>query len=394
MKISMINSGVSFARDIKFIDAHTHDKSLDRLGKSAVVSEVTKFLKPFSTETDTFIPQKIFPSALDCCLYVLGDPYADEISGNKQIIEAFGGTEVDKFIAVCQPKTGSVKNIKKLFKEYKDKIIGLKFHPNGAELAADDKLYDSYLNFASKKGLPCLFHSDRTFDKVYIGADGRNHPALKSEFSRPEQIYELAKRHPDVPVIMANFGGPEKEDIDATLKVMKDSIKNGDAKLYADISWMGIDDYIPGTQSRTMRKLVDVINELKNTEQGDMTDRILFGTDAPIARFDSAEAEKIYHAKAEKIYQDYIIDIHSAIKKNFPDEADELTDKIFYKNAEKLFFSEKQNIAHSGKNFVKKLPIIAIAAAAVVGLTFLGVKLYKKNKLQNPTQTPKNVYVC
>lgn len=386
MKISSINSSISFARNINIIDAHMHDKTIENLGKSAVADDILKFLSPFSTATDTFIPQKIFPSALDCCFYDNGKPYASEIIGNEQIIKTFDGTAVDKFIAVCQPKTGTVENIKQLFEKHKDKFIGLKFHPNGAELPADSKLYDSYLDFAAKKGIPCLFHSDRSFDIIYSGADGKLYPELKSKFSRPEQIYTLAKRHPDVPVIMAHCGGPEKADINAAVDVMLKSIENGDAKLYADISWVGIDDYIKGT--RDMGKLVDVIKKLKNTSKGDMTDRILFGTDAPIGRFNAGNEKEIY--------KNYICDIHSAIKKNFPNEADELTDKIFYENAKKLFFPEKQNIANSGKNLAKKLPIIAFAAAGVVGLSYLGVKLYKNNKQQSQKQQQeaKTSYIC
>lgn len=376
MKVGSINnSRVSFARNINIIDAHMHDKTIAKLGGSAVAGDILKFLSPFSTATDTFIPQKIFPSALDCCFYKEGKPYADEILGNEQIIRTFDGTAIDKFIAVCQPKTGSVENIERLFKNHKDKFIGLKFHPNGAELPADSKLYDSYLDFAAEKGVPCLFHSDRTFDKIYPGTDGKNYTELKSKFSRPEQIYSLAKRHPNVPVIMAHCGGPEKADINAAVDVMLKSVENGDAKLYADISWVGIDDYVKGSPKRDMGKLVEIIKRLKNTSKGDMTDRILFGTDAPIDRFHSDNAEKIY--------KDYICDIHSAIKKNFPAEADELIDKIFYENAKKLFFVEKQNVAHSGKTIAKKFPIIAFAAAVAVGFSYLGFRLYKNNKQQN-----------
>ncbi len=114
-----------------------------------------------------------------------------------------------------------------------------------------------------------------------------------------------------------------------------------------------------------MKKLVEIIKRLKNTSKGNMTNRILFGTDAPIARFHSDNAEKIY--------KNYICDIHSAIKKNFPAEADELTDKIFYENAKKLFFPEKRNVVYREKTFAKKFPIIAFVAAMIVRLPFIGL---------------------
>ena len=85
-------------------------------------------------------------------------------------------------------------------------------------------------------------------------------------------------------------------------------IKKNNAKLYVDISWVGIDDYKNDT--RHMEKLVGIIKKLKNSSKGDMTERILFGTDIPIARYGEAEGTKIYG--------DYIKDISKAIKKEFP----------------------------------------------------------------------------
>ncbi len=386
MKISSSNSNIYFSRNINFIDAHVHDKPFSRLGKNAVADDILKFMTPISVGEDTFIPQKLFPSSLDCCFYTNGKPYANEIVGNEQILKTFDGTIIDKFIAVCQPKTGNVDNIKQLFENHKDKFIGLKFHSNGAELAADSSLYDPYLDFAAKKGLPCLFHSDRTFDTIYQGADGKKYPVLKSMFSRPEQIYSLAKRHPNVPVIMAHCGGAESKDINAAVEVLLKSIEKGDSKLYADISWVGIDDYVKGSSKRDMSKLVGIIKKLKNTSKGDMTERLLFGTDAPIDRFNSQNAKEIY--------KNYIDDIHSAIRDNFPNEADELTDKIFYENAKKLFFPQKQDVIAKKSMFAKKVPVIAVSLAAILGIVFLGFKLYKNLNSDKPVQEKKNVFIC
>ena len=53
---------------------------------------------------------------------------------------------------------------------------------------ADDYRCDPYMEFARKNNLPCMFHSEGE------GVSG------------VESIYNLAKRFPDVPVILAHMG--------------------------------------------------------------------------------------------------------------------------------------------------------------------------------------------
>ena len=365
MRINNMNS-LNFKRKIKIIDAHTHDKPFNKLGLKADSDDILKFLnKPMQSQNtkDTFVVTKMFPSSLDCCFMKQPDikPYADEIKGNEAILKTFEGTKVKEFLAVCQPKTGSVDNIRQLFKNNPDKFIGLKFHPEGLELEADSELYDSYLQFAKEKNIPCLFHSDRTNNHTY--PDGT--VVAKSKYSTPEQIYNLAKRHPDVPVVMAHFGGPEKEDIEAAVDVIMKGAKNNDAKLYADLSWVDIDNYTEG--KRKMQNIIDAIKKLKNSPFGDLTNRIMFGTDAPIDRFNQKDAQNTY--------ENYIKDIYSAIKKSFGSEADNIADNIFYKNANNLFF---QNTA---KKLLKTKGIIAAIVTGVLACGGIGILIY--NKCQN-----------
>ena len=89
------------------------------------------------------------------------------------------------------------------------------------KLAANDAKYDDYMKVAEQNNLPCLFHCD----------------AAGCKYSSPEQIYELAKRHPKVPVILAHLGAGEDSHSRA-VKVLLDSINKGDATIYADISWV------------------------------------------------------------------------------------------------------------------------------------------------------------
>ena len=79
---------------------------------------------------------------------------------------------------------------------------------------------------------------------------------------------------------------------------------------------------------------------MKNTSKGDKTDRLLFGTDAPIGRFGGNGENGL---KPYEAYQKVVTDVKNAIKNAFSQkEADELIEKIFYKNADNLFFSKSQ----------------------------------------------------
>ncbi len=344
MRINPVNT-ISFKRNINIIDAHTHDKPLEKMGSNASSFDVLKFMnKPFESNGDTFTVKKMFPSSLDACFYdeLTGKPYLDESKGNEAVLKTFENTDVKEFLAVCQPKDGSVENIEKLFKNHPNKFIGLKFHPEGLKLEADSALYDPYLEFAKEHKIPCLFHSYNS--KFY--EHPKEHWTLdKSLYSRPEQIYTLAKRHPDVPFIMAHCGGTGDINVEEAVNTIITSAKKGDAKLYADLSWVSID---VKEDEPFMGDLINAIKKLKNSEAGDLTDRIMFGTDAPIDRFSKENAVESYRG--------YIKNIHKAIKENFGTDADDIADKIFFKNAKKVYFNKSLK-----------------QSKTLVGLAFLGI---------------------
>ena len=68
-----------------------------------------------------------------------------------------------------------------------------------------------------------------------------------------------------------------------------------------------------------------------NTSKGDKTDRLLFGTDAPIAEY----------SREDGLYARVVHDTKEAIRKNFGEKSEELIEKIFYKNTDNLFFQPK-----------------------------------------------------
>lgn len=260
----------------------------------------------------------------------------DEIQANIDMINKHKENPIYEVMAVCQPtKTkGKADNIRKLIKENEGIIAGLKFHPQGLMLNADSELYDDYLNLAAEKKLPVLFHS-----QVSINYDLAE-PLKELNWSDPEYIYKLAKRHPDVPVILGHTGAGGAVAHNKTINILMQSIENNDAKLYAEISWM---DFVNGEQSRYPESILNLIEKLKRKN---CLDRILFGTDAPLGCY----GERLVHDKngrqisAKQSYENTIGRIKSAIENKFGDESESIINKIFYDNADELFF--KKHWAH------------------------------------------------
>ena len=347
----------------RIIDSHTH------LGKWENVNYPPESLDIFTSSVlpngDTV--EKVITSNSSC----LGkEGVVDELTGNRQMLEYTSHNPKIVPLAVCQPNltNGDASKIEQLLKENPNKFAGLKFHPKCMELPADNAAYDNYLKLAEKYKLPCLFHTDKTVTIYYAGGG----ESQRCEYSRPEQVYALAKRHKNVPVILGHMGGNDGLNTEAAVNIMIDSIENDTAKLYADISWVN-----PDTSEKP--DIIEAITRLKNTKKGDMTERLLFGTDAPVGRFGNGGENGLTPMQA---YSKVVIDIKNSIKKAFSkEEADELIDKIFYRNAEALFFSQNSDIAASTKSVNqkcgKKYAIIAGIAAVIAVATGSLIKNFK-----------------
>ena len=350
----------------KIIDSHVH---LGKWGPNYYAPEsLDVFINSKLSNGDTV--EKMIVSNSSC---IDNDGILDELAGNKQMLDFASKNSKIAPLAVCQPKltNGNAADIDKLLKENPHKFVGLKFHPKCMELPANDHAYDSYMDVAQKYKLPCLFHTDKTFSVTY--SDGSI--GTKCEYSRPEQVYDLAKRHKDVPVIFAHMGGNDGDNAKAAVDIIIDSIESDSAKLYADISWVNPD-------VSYKEDIVKAIKRLKNTSKGDMTNRLLFGTDAPIGRFgkDGENGLQPYNA-----YSKVVDDIKTSIKLAFPkEEAEEIIDKIFYRNAYNLFFQENESQTSVVKTISNNNKKVYAVAAVIIGvLSASGILL--KNKLQKNT---------
>lgn len=149
-------------------------------------------------------------------------------------------------LAWSRPEDGSVNNLAPLFAMKDDNgkaiFVGVKFHPEFNQFNADDPRVDPYLDLCAANNVPAVFH-----------CGGKNSK------SSPERIYNIAKRHPSVPIILYHMGfGTNHGD---AIEVVKKSIKRNDARLYLDTAQ------------------VDPASALKAvTELG--AQYVLFGTDA------------------------------------------------------------------------------------------------------------------
>ena len=315
MNIQSVNLGKMGLQNFKgkIIDSHGHvgKWTNDSFSTSGLLNF---FNRRYNDGKDTV--DSVVLSNLDCVYAPEGKPYRDEIEGNLSLIKEC--LHNDKLIplVVCQPGFGCPTNIELLLNAYPHKIKGLKFHPACLNLAANDEKYVPYMELAEKYRKPCLFHSEVVIDEA-----GN---FVRSGVSDPEKIYEMARRFPKVPVILGHMGLGGDEAHEAGIKTLIDSIENDDANLYADLAWVDWDN-------PKKPHIVDVVGKLMNTSRGDKTERLLFGTDAPLGVFGEAAL------KQDGAYDYNIRCIKEALKGEYGDDARKLISRIFYRNSKKLF---------------------------------------------------------
>lgn len=335
----------------KIIDSHAHIGYHNR--ENNTKEQLDTFVKSALPNKDTV--EKMIVSDLDVLHSVKG-----EYEGNKAALELFKNNDKYALLASCSPKDGDVKNIEKLFKEHPNEFKGLKFHPDIQKLPISDKKYEPYMKFASKNNLPCLFHS-----QVNV-LEGKLNPN-DIHITDPTHIYNLAKKHPKIPVVLAHMGAGWQESHDKAIDILVESIKKGDANLYADVSWVDIDN----AQTHIVKaiKRLKGIGE-KDWKYGDQSYRLMFGTDAPLARFQG-------EGDVRTTYSNFVDKIKTSIRndKDLQPEAEKIIEDLFYNNAKKLYLSDKKKVSGSKD----KIIIGSIIAALTL---FCGYAIYKTRQHQ------------
>ncbi|MBQ6516136.1 amidohydrolase family protein [bacterium] len=370
--INRISSVCSFTADKRIIDSHVH------LGTWKNDYYYPDRLKQYTGTTQSGQNvEKFFASTLDCLVKRDGKYIKNETEGNLDMvnnIKRYNAQDYVKPLLVCQPDSGAASNIEQLIKSH-NLFYGLKFHPIDAKLNADSELYNPYMKLAEKYSLTTVFHSG----------------PLGTEAS-PQKIYNLAKKFPKVPVVLyhmslspgGSVGNLTEEEIARRglsndrgkwvwevrekwnqdgIDAVKESIAKKDANLYLETSW---------TKPETIVKAIKEVG----------ADRVLFGTDAPIGDFGE-------FANKGKYYE-YVDSIQNAIRTEFKEKADEVIEKVFYKNAENLFNPQTFPVNTNTISRTKPGKIIGIAAGIVgagVGLFALNKQVKNQKALKN-TQVP------
>lgn len=381
MKTNRISS-VSFTANI--IDMHGHIGRFNSAGKQFdfKLDSLDEFVKsPLDVNVNGIKQQdnvvKMIISNLDCLADgENGQKFKNETDGNLDILKICDENPKFYALATCNPtahrRPGAAVEIQRLLTANPDKFVGLKLHPTNANLAASNIQYREYMRLAELNKLPCLFHSAMTMDDAGNPLEG---------VASPRTIYNLAKEHESVPVILGHMGAGGEKAHQEAIKVLLESIDKNDAKLYVDISWVDWGkDGVAGLSSESKPSIVKVIKELQKRNK---LERILFGTDAPLGCFGEAPAGGLTPKQA---YEKVVQDLKNVIKKNFGDSADNIIDKVFYQNAEDLFF--KKDWTEVKTEVPKCLSTLQVGGIIVAGLAVLGGIKYLINKTHPAPKKP------
>ena len=328
MKIQSIQPNIIFMSRI--IDAHAHIGYHDH--QNLTKNDLDVFIKSKLPNDDTV--EKILVSDIDVLHGVKG-----EYEGNKDALNILENDTHYALFASCNPREGNIQEIENLLKDCKYKFIGFKFHPQIQELELTSPKYTPYFEFANRFKIPCLFHS-----QVDLTNDGKLAKSV-NKYSDPQIIYDTAKKYKDTPFVMAHMGAGWREAHDKAIEVLINSVKKGDANLYADISWVDID---AGNKDH----IIKAIKALKGIgasdwKYGDQSFRLMFGTNSPLARVKPDE-----NPDALKCYTRFIEEIKTAIRsdKDLAKNAEKVINDLFYNNAKKLYLSSPR-LTHRLKLF-------------------------------------------
>ena len=320
MKILQIQPTIVINFYGKIIDAHAHVGFHDN--QALTKKDLDVFVKSELPNKDKV--EKILVSDID----VLHGA-SKEYNGNKKTLKLFEKDNRYALFASCNPSSGNVKEIKKLFIENPNKFVGLKFHPEIQKLELSNPKYSPYLAFAEKYKIPCLFHTQ-------VKLDGKGKLTKEIDrFSDPELLYQTAKKYPKTPFVMAHMGAGWNEAHDKAINVLISSIQNGNANLYADISWVDIDAGNKDHIVKAIKKLKGI--GISDWKYGDQSFRLLFGTDAPLARFKPDE-----NPEAIENYNKFVEEIKTAIRKDkdLAKDSEKIIENLFYNNAKKLYLDK------------------------------------------------------
>jgi Tat protein secretion system quality control protein TatD with DNase activity len=160
-------------------------------------------------------------------------------------------------IVWVEPLRDSPAEVERLLE--RDGFRGIKFHSTLSEYPIDGPAMDGFLRLAAKRGFPVQLHT------------------AIDENARPERLAALARRHPEVPIIMvhAELGAADKS---RTLELVR-----GLPNVYVETSW---------TNPESVLATMDAMDSA----------RTLFGTDASVDSYEHFDKKSIANPRGEYVY--------------------------------------------------------------------------------------------
>jgi predicted TIM-barrel fold metal-dependent hydrolase len=260
------------------IDSHVHisifENNAQNLEEAYVL--LLKDMENNKVDFAIIIPDNIenLPNVADL------DKAISLIKGNKKLF-LLGSPQI------IQRGSSEVAKYKELIKE--GVVKGIKFFPGHDPYYPTDERCRPYYELCQNLDIPVLFHT------------GKNPGDDKcAEWNDPKYIVEVAKNYPDLKIIIAHYFWPK---MDYCYEITK-KVSN----IYFDIAAMADDEVVE--KSGGIEKIRSILK--KTIEDGE--DKIIFGTDWPICKIES----------------------HIDLIKSLGFGKD-IEDKIFYKNAVKLY---------------------------------------------------------
>jgi uncharacterized protein len=197
--------------------------------------------------------------ALDCVAVLLGwdaetatgrPPLANDLVA--EIVSRFPGRFVG-FAGIDPWKgAGALREMRRAREDLG--LAGYKFHPSMQAFRPDDGRWSDLFERAADYRAPCLFHTGTSG----IGAGMPGGQGVELAYARPIHLDAVAARYPELPVVMAHFGWPWHLEAVA--------IALHKANVYLELSgWAP--RYVP--------------DEVVREAEGRLTERVLFGSDAP-----------------------------------------------------------------------------------------------------------------
>lgn len=189
---------------------------------------------------------------------------------------------------ILNPKNNEIEYFDRLLKD--KAIIGLKLFPGHDPIYPTDPRCDAVYRLGLKYGVPVTIHTGINSGDVEC-----------AKYNDPKHIIEIAKKYPDLKIIIAHYFWPEMQYCYEITKPFKN--------IYFDTSAMADGEVVELSGG------FDKVRHILEKTVADKPENILFGTDYPMCdtkkhiemidslRISSDLKEIIFHLNAKKVFK-------------------------------------------------------------------------------------------